>query len=248
MLAAGLAIVLAALELRGPLGVVAIAAAGLALAVPALRALLPPGTLLAARGLPSGILVRGMLAVAFLGCDAFMPLALTELRGFTVAQAGLVISAASVSWSLGSFGQAAFDRRDGGAGRRERALVGLGVLLSGIAITALGLLDDGLSVAIPIAGWMIAGAGIGIGYSSIGALVLTQAPDGGEGGVSAALQLIETISVAAFTGAGGALIALGLDHGWDAVAAIAVIFGAGALAALAGLAAGRRAAPAAKSV
>jgi MFS family permease len=247
-LAAGLAVVLAALELREPLGVVAVGAAGLALLVPALRALLPPGTLLAARGLPSGILVRGTLAVAFLGCDAFMPLALTELRGFTVAQAGLVISAASVSWSLGSFGQAAFDRRDGGAGRRGRALVGLGVLLSGIAIAMVGLLDDGLSVAIPIAGWMIAGAGIGIGYASIGALVLTQAPDGGEGGVSAALQLIETISVAAFTGAGGALIALGLDHGWDAVAAIAVIFGAGALAALAGLAAGRRAAPADKTV
>ena len=62
--------------------------AGLALAVPSLRALLPAGTLRAARGLPSGILVRGLLAVAFLGCDAFMPLALTELEGFSLAEAG----------------------------------------------------------------------------------------------------------------------------------------------------------------
>ena len=72
--------------------------------------LMPAGTLRAARGLPSGIVVRGLLAVAFLGCDAFMPLALTELRGFSSSQAGLVISAASLSWSLGSFLQARLDR------------------------------------------------------------------------------------------------------------------------------------------
>ena len=48
---------------------------------------MPAGTLRAARGLPSGIVVRGLLAVAFLGCDAFMPLALTELRGFSVVAA-----------------------------------------------------------------------------------------------------------------------------------------------------------------
>ena len=46
----------------------------------------PAGTLRAARGLPSGILVRGLLAIAFLGCDAFMPLALTELAGFSLAR------------------------------------------------------------------------------------------------------------------------------------------------------------------
>ncbi len=244
LLAAGLGLLLAGLELRSPLGVVLVGGAGLAVALPALRDLLPPGTLRVARGLPSGIVVRGLLAVAFLGCDAFMPLALTELRGFSVAQAGLVISAASVSWSLGSFGQAAFDRRDGGAGRRGRALVGLAILLGGVAIATVGLLDDTLPVGVPIVGWIIAGAGIGIGYASVGALVLSQAPSGEEGGVAAALQLIETISIAAFTGAGGALIALGLHQGWDAVAAIGVIFGAGALAAASGLVAGRRAAPA----
>jgi MFS family permease len=243
LLAAGLGVLLAGLELRSLPGVVLVGGRGLILALPALRALLPPGTLHAARGLPSGILVRGLLAIAFLGCDAFMPLALTELRGFTVAQAGLVISAASVSWSLGWFGQAAFDRRDGGAGRRGRALVGLAMVLAGVSITAVGLIDESLPVAVPIAGWILAGAGIGSGYASAGALVLSQAPLGEEGGVAAALQLIETISIATFTGLGGALIAFGLHQGWDAVAAIGVIFGAGALAAASGLLAGRRAAP-----
>ena len=99
------------------------AAAGLALALPSFRTLMPRGTLRAARGLPSGIVVRGLLAVAFLGCDAFLPLALTELRGFSVSQAGLVISAASLSWSLGSFLQARLDRLDGGT-RAPRAAAG----------------------------------------------------------------------------------------------------------------------------
>ena len=71
----------------------------------------------------------------FLGCDAFMPLALTELRGFSSSQAGLVISAASLSWSLGSFLQARLRprRRRRGPAATARC-VGLAVLLAGIAI------------------------------------------------------------------------------------------------------------------
>jgi MFS family permease len=244
VLAAGIGLFLGALGLDSPLLLAVAAAGGLALALPAFRALMPTGTLRAARGLPAGIVVRGLLAVAFLGCDAFLPLALTELRGFSVAQAGLVISAASLSWSLGSFLRARLDRLDGGTGRPRRLLAGLAVLLTGIAATAVGVIADGIPVALAIAGWAAAGLGIGIGYPSIGAIVLSEAPGGEEGSVSAALQLIETIGVALFTGIGGALIALGLNEGWDTVTALALVFGCGAAAAVAGLAAGRRVAPA----
>jgi MFS family permease len=239
-LAAGVGLFLTALETGSLPLLLVLAAVGLALALPALRSLLPAGTLRAARGLPSGIAVRGLLAVAFLGCDAFMPLALTELQGFSVSQAGLVISAASLSWSLGSFLQADLDRRDGGAGRPRRLLAGLAVLLTGIGVTSVGVLADGVPVAFAIAGWAVAGLGIGIGYPSVGAIVLSAAPGGEEGGVSSALQLAETIGVAVFTGIGGALIAIGLEHDWDAVTALLLVFVAGAAAAVAGLAAGRR--------
>jgi MFS family permease len=243
-LAAGTGLFLGALDV-GPPPLLALAlAAGVALALPAFRALMPPGTLRAARGLPSGIIVRGLLAVAFLGCDAFLPLALTELRGFSVSQAGLVISAASLSWSLGSFLQARLDRLDGGTGRPRRLLAGLAVLLTGIAATLAGVIADGIPVAVAIAGWAVAGLGIGIGYPSIGAIVLSEAPGGEEGSVSAALQLVETIGVAVFTGIGGAVIAVGIDRGWDTVTALAVVFAGGAAAAVAGLAAGRRVEPA----
>ena len=244
-LAAGTGLFLGALGLDEPLLLAPAAAAGLALALPSFRTLMPRGTLRAARGLPSGIVVRGLLAVAFLGCDAFLPLALTELRGFSVSQAGLVISAASLSWSVGSFLQARLDRLDGGTGRPRRLLAGLAVLLAGIAATAVGVIADGIPVAVAIAGWSVAGLGIGIGYPSIGAIVLSEAPGGEEGSVSAALQLIETIGVAVFTGIGGTVIAIGLDEGWDTATALALVFAAGAAAAAAGLAAGRRVAPAA---
>jgi MFS family permease len=239
-LAAGTGLFLAGLETEALPLLAVVVAGGLAIALPALRTLLPAGTLRAARGLPSGIAVRGLLAVAFLGCDAFMPLALTELRGFSVSGAGLVISAASLSWSLGSFLQARLDRRDGGAGRPRRLLAGLAVLLAGIGVAAAGVLADGVPVAFAVAGWAVAGLGIGIGYPSIGAIVLTEAPGGEEGGVSAALQLAETIGVAVFTGVGGPLIAIGIDQGWDAVTALLLVFAGGAAAAAAGLAAGRR--------
>jgi MFS family permease len=244
-LAAGTGLFLGALGLDAPLLLVPAAAAGLALALPSFRTLMPRGTLRAARGLPSGIIVRGLLAVAFLGCDAFLPLALTELRGFSVSQAGLVISAASLSWSLGSFLQARLDRLDGGTGRPRRLLAGLAVLLTGIAATAAGVIADGIPVAVAIAGWSVAGLGIGIGYPSIGAIVLSAAPGGAEGSVSAALQLIETIGVAVFTGIGGTVIAIGLDEGWDTATSLVLVFAAGAAAAAVGLAAGRRVAPAA---
>lgn len=239
-LAAGTGLFLGALGLQQPLLLALLAAAGLALALPAFRSLMPPGTLRAARGLPSGILVRGLLAVAFLGCDAFLPLALTELRGFSVAQAGLVISVASLSWSCGSFLQARLDRLDGGTGRPRRLLAGLAVLLCGIAATTACVVDDGIPVAVAIAGWAVAGFGIGIGYPSVGALVLSEASGGEEGSVSAALQLIETIGVALFTGIGGAVIAVGIEQRWDTATALALVFAAGAGAAVAGLAAGRR--------
>ena len=108
---------------------------------------------------------------------------------------------------------------------------------------AAGVVIDAVPVAVGILGWTVAGLGMGIAYPSVGAIVLAQAPGGEEGSVSAALQLIETIGVALFTGLGGAVIALGIAQGWDAVTALALVFAGGACAAIVGLVAGRRVAP-----
>ena len=107
-------------------------------------------------------------------------------------------------------------------------------------LTGVGVLAESVPVAVGVVGWAVGGFGIGFAYPSVGALVLSQAPPGEEGLVSAALQLAETVGVAVFAGIGGALIAVGLDQGWDAATALALVFAAGAATALAGLAAGRR--------
>ncbi len=197
-----------------------------------------------ARGLPSGVAARGLLAVAYLGCEAFLPLGLVRLRDLSLPEAGVVLSAGSLSWSLGAAVQGRLDRLDLGRGRGRRVVGGMAVLLLGLAATAAALSAADAPLAAVAAGWVLAGLGIGVAYPSVSALVLSQAPSGAEGSASSALQLSETIGVAVFTGVGGALVAFGLTHGWTALTAIALIFAAGVAAALAGVVAGGRIVPA----
>jgi MFS family permease len=238
-LAVGAGGLLAALQIGWPAGVV-VAAVSLALGVPAFLRLLPEGTLRLRRGLPAGIAVRGMIAVGFLGADAFLPLALTRLHGLSIAQAGLVLSAGSLSWSAGGILQGRLDGRDGGTGRAGRVRLGGSVLTCGVAVTAAGLVATDAGWPLALAGFVVAGLGIGVAYPSVGALALSQAPSGAEGSVSSALQLIETIGVAIFTGLAGAIVAAGIARGWAGETAVLVIFVAAAALAGGTVVAGRR--------
>src|SRR5262249_58772690 len=61
---------------------------GLAL-VPALRRLLPPGTVTLRRGLPASLGYRGVLAGSFFGVDTLVPFPPTHLHGYRPAAAGV---------------------------------------------------------------------------------------------------------------------------------------------------------------
>jgi MFS family permease len=237
-LTVGAGAILGALQVGAPAIAVPLAVAGAALGAPAFRRLLPAGTLRARRGLPAGIAVRGLLGVGYLGGDAFMPLALTRLHGLTLSEAGLVVSAGALSWSAGAMLQGRLDRRDAGAGRARRIQLGGGILAAGVALATAGLVELGWPVA--AAGWVLSGLGIGMGYPSVGALALSQAPGGEEGSVASALQLIETIGVAIFTGAAGAAIAAGIARDWPQTTAFALVFAAAAVAAAGAVVVGRR--------
>lgn len=63
--------------------------AGVAALVPALRTLLPRGTFTARPGLPATVLARGLLAGAFFGVEAYVPLTLSAVHGFSPALSGL---------------------------------------------------------------------------------------------------------------------------------------------------------------
>jgi MFS family permease len=238
-LAAGAGGLLAALDLGWIAGAL-LAAVSLALGLPALLRLLPAGTVRLCRGLPSGIAVRGMLAVGFLGADAFLPLALTRLHGLSISQAGLILSAGSLSWSAGGILQGRLDERDGGTGRGRRVILGGVILATGVLTTAVGLVATDAGWPVATLGFIVAGLGIGLGYPSVGALALTQAPEGAEGAVSSSLQLIETIGVAIFTGLAGAIVAAGIERGWPGETAIAAIFLVAAALGAGAATAGRR--------
>ncbi len=68
--------------------------AGLVAAFAAARHLLPRGSLVAAPGMPAVIVLRGLLASAFGSAEVFVPLYLTREAGWSLAQAGLALSAA----------------------------------------------------------------------------------------------------------------------------------------------------------
>ena len=81
------------------------AIAGVLLVAPSIRRLLPAGTLRFARGLPTVIAMRGVLAGSFFGAETFIPLMLVTERGLTSTQAGLALTGAALGWAAGSWYQ-----------------------------------------------------------------------------------------------------------------------------------------------
>ncbi|WP_027932659.1 MFS transporter [Amycolatopsis thermoflava] len=218
-LAAGTAILLAALELHTVAVLVPLAAAGFVLAVLALRQVTPAGTLVVRRGVPAGVVVRFLLCAVYFGSEAFLPLGLTELRHVSAFEAGLGLSAGALSWVAGSAAQAKWDRN-----RRMAVGLGFAVLVAGVAVLAYGVLvGPGL---LAVLGWVIGGAGMGVAFNAATTETLGRAPDGQQGSVSAALQLAQTLATAVASGLGGALIAA---EGAAPAAFLAVFAGTAAL-------------------
>ena len=81
---------------------------GLAIGIPSLRYVLPPGTLRAKAGLPAAIVTIGLLSIAFFGAEAFLPLTLISIRGQNTIIAGIALTAATLCWTSGSWLQAHF--------------------------------------------------------------------------------------------------------------------------------------------
>jgi len=195
---AGLTVATARLPMALVLG-----AAGAWLAVGALRHLLPPGTLRLRRGRPSVVAVVFAIAFAFFGTEAFVPLTVVDVRGGSVTLGGLALSAAAVTWTIGSWVQA----RAAAAGiRRTLVTGGSGLIGAGIIVTALVLIPQ-MPVLIGALGWAVAGLGMGLAYSMLALMVLERATPGEEGFSSSALQLMFTLGTAFGAGVGGAVVA-----------------------------------------
>lgn len=218
--ALGAGLLLTAATITRPLETAALAVAGLAIGLPALRRLLPPGTLRAARGIPSVVLARGCSTFAFFGAEAFVPLALVSLRDLSLAEAGLLLTAATLTWTAGAWVQAHLVTRVGQSRLIGAGFVFLSVGLAGVA----SVLVPTVPVAATIAAWGCGGFGMGLLYSAMTQVVLVEARPEEQGAASSAINLSDVLGSAIGTGAGGAIVAYGEAAGLGLATALAAVF------------------------
>jgi MFS family permease len=228
--AVGATMILAGLTLAagsgGVLAGLALILAGGAAGLPALRRLVPAGTLTARRGLPATILSRGLLTFAFFGADAYVTLAMTAVRHRSLVVAGIAVTGATLAWTAGAWAQARLS--DTWEGRRL-VRTGLVIVLAGIAGMVL-VLQPGVPATEGLAAWTVAGLGMGLAYAPLSLMMLQQAPPGQEGRASASLNLADVLGTAIGIGVGGAAVTagagshlhLGITVAFAAAAAVAV--------------------------
>ena len=236
VVAAGTGLLLAGLTSGEPVLLVVLGVLGSALAIFALRRLTPVGTLRAARGLPTAVLMRGIITFAFFAVDAYVALALVEWRGLRPIVAGIALTAATISWTAGSWTQARYSSRF----TPERFVrVGLVVLVAGLATFAVVLLPE-VSPLLAIPTLTVAGYAMGLAYSPLALIVLREAPTAEQGRASAAISLTDSLGTALGTGVTGALVAASVRGAGDPAIGLALGFAVAVAVALLGVAIGSR--------
>jgi predicted MFS family arabinose efflux permease len=201
-------------------------AVGLAVTIPALLRITPPGTLTARAGLPAASAAAFLGSAAFFATDGFVTLMLTETRGLSIAVASIVLTASAVSWSIGSWWQS---RVIGRLGARRLVAGGAALVAAGAAMVAIGLLD--VPIVVAYVGWAIGSAGMGVVFPTIPLAVMSEAAEGREGGELSPTILMDYLGVGIGAGLGGASVALA-DAGTVSIeAGLAGAFGIGIVAA-----------------
>lgn len=206
-----------ALSLAGTAGgwapvVVVVALAVIAVAA---RPLVPRGTLVARPGLPSVILMRGLIAGALFGAEIYVPYLLISDYGFSPVWAGLGLTSAALLWAAGADVQGRFGDR---LGNTRITLLGTAQLGAATLIAVATAAFD-LAPAVLIAGWALAGGGMGLMYPRLTVLTLAYSTPANQGFNSSALSISDSIGASATIAAMGLVfVALdATDFGYPAV-------------------------------
>jgi MFS family permease len=188
--------------------VIAIFVGSLAVAAWSTKALMPAGFLRMAPGIPAIIGMRGVVAGSFFAAEIYVPLALQEIRGTSVALSGGVLTAATITWFAGSWLQGSHKLK---YSRQQ-------VLFVGVVLTALGIALTPVAVFIPTSifvsaifasvVWGIAAFGMGMVFPTLGVLMLDQSPDEEHARHSASLQMSDSFGVVIATAIAGSVLAL----------------------------------------
>jgi MFS family permease len=200
---------------------------GLAITIPALRRITPPGTLVARRGLPAASAAAFLASAAFFAIDGFVTLMLTQVRGLSVGVAGIVLTCSALAWAAGSWWQS---RVAGRLGTRRLTTFGSLLIASGGGVLAVGLLD--VPLVVPYVGWAIGSIGMGIVWPTIPLSVMGEATEGREAAELSSTILMDYLGVGIGAGLGGVFIALADAGTISLEAGLAGAFGLGVTFAL----------------
>ncbi len=182
---------------------------------------------------------RFLLLYGFVAVDAFVPLAVTDVRGRTVLVGSLAVTAGTLTWTGGTWTAERLVRR---LGPGPILRLGFAVLGTGVVIQ-MGYVVTSVPLAVALVGTALAGYGTGMAYGLQSALVLGSAAEGEEGQASSAVALADNLAFAAAPAVTGALVAMA-DRGTGSLAAmLAAGWAVAIVACLAGVTVSGRAAP-----
>ena len=172
-----------------PAATAVLAFAAVVLALVAVRPLVPSGTLVARRGLPSVILARGLASASFFCAEVYLPYLLIDRYAFPPTLAGLTLTGGALAWA----GAAAVQGRLGSRLPDLRAvqtgsLMVLAAVLLALATTALHW-----PAAVAIAGWVVAGGGMGLLYPRLSVMTLALSTKENEGFNSSAMSISDSL-------------------------------------------------------
>src|SRR5262249_52423776 len=115
--------------------------------------IMPAGALRFAPGMPTAVVLRGIVTFAFFGTDAYVTLTLTSLRGASATLAGIALTGATLTWTGGAWIQ---ERRVTVVGPRAFVRIGTLVITCGIA-GMIVVAQLAVPIAIAILAWAVGG-------------------------------------------------------------------------------------------
>lgn len=187
----------------------ALAVIGILVLVPTLSRLLPDGALRFADGLPTVVMMRGVLAGSFFAGEAFLPLALHTVRGATTAQGGLLLTVGALAWSVGSQAQSRLYSR---VQRRQLVQAGSAFVALCLFLVPLAMVSA-VSFWIAALPWFLGAMGMGLAFGAIGTLTLELSDPEDQGANSAALQVLDSTGSIVFIGIAGVIYGSALTRG-----------------------------------
>jgi MFS family permease len=232
--AAGIGAVVTGLQFANPVAAGVAIIAGIALAMPCLRRLFPPGVGRARRGLPAVVACRVLATATFLGVDSFVPLAADRIHGAPPRVQGFVIIGSAVSWTGGQWIVAKRPAAD--PSRPVR--IGFVCLLIGIVLVA-PVLYAGWPLWATFLAWTVGGLGMGLLFNPTTVSAMSYADDGREGTVSSQVNLADSLGFSLMGGVGGAMVALADRTSLSLRSALATNFALAAVLACVGIVAAR---------